>query len=46
MCFVEGGIGGVWKLREGVIVFMINAVRKRQRGQHIKLALAAGCRYK
>jgi len=36
----EDGWTGVgrWKLRQGVVVFMINAVRNRQRGRHIKLA--------
>lgn len=34
---VWAGVGR-WKLRQGVVVFMIYAVRKRQRGRHIKLA--------
>lgn len=40
MCVYEDGWVefGRWKLRQGVVVFMINAVRKRQRGRHIKLA--------
>lgn len=40
VCVNEDGWagGGRWKLRQGVVVSMINAVRKRQRGRHIKLA--------